>query len=66
MDELFCRQLQEISVSVANVLMGHFNFSDRDWEHLTASTNKSGKFLNHVKDDFLSQAQSEPNRKVSS
>ncbi|KAK4810895.1 hypothetical protein QYF61_013303 [Mycteria americana] len=63
-DELFCRQLGEISGSVALVLMGDFNFPGIDWEYHTAGTSKSGKSLKFVEDDnFLSQVLSEPTRK---
>ncbi|PKU30465.1 rna-directed dna polymerase from mobile element hypothetical protein [Limosa lapponica baueri] len=58
-DELFYRQLGEISGLVALVLMG-----DNNWEHHTAVMSQSGKFLKSVGDDnFLSQVLSEPTRK---
>ncbi|GAB0177355.1 anoctamin-2 [Grus japonensis] len=62
-DELFYRQLGEISGSVALVLMGDFNFPDITWEYHTAVTSKSGKFLKCVEDNTLSQVFSEPARK---
>ncbi|KAK4810955.1 hypothetical protein QYF61_013363 [Mycteria americana] len=63
-DELFCRQLGEISGLVALVLMGDFNFPGIDWEYHTAVTSRSWKSLKFVEDDnFLSQVLSEPTRK---
>ncbi|KAK4810529.1 hypothetical protein QYF61_004492 [Mycteria americana] len=62
-DELFYRQLGEISGSVALVLMGDFNFLDVNWEYHSAVTSKSGKFLKFVEDNFLTQVLSEPTRK---
>ena len=43
-DELFYRQLGEISGLVALVLMGDLNFPDINWEYHTAVTSKSGKY----------------------
>ncbi|GAB0207654.1 hypothetical protein GRJ2_003231100 [Grus japonensis] len=54
-DELFYKELRDISRSAALVLMGDFNFPDVNWEHHTADTNKSRKFLKHVEDNFLVQ-----------
>ncbi|GAB0178757.1 hypothetical protein GRJ2_000341000 [Grus japonensis] len=62
-DELFYRQLGEISGSVAPVLTGDFNFPDISWEDHTAVTSRPGKFLNLLGDNFLSQLLSEPTRK---
>ncbi|GAB0210316.1 mitochondrial enolase superfamily member 1 [Grus japonensis] len=62
-DELFYRQLGEISGSVALVLMGDFNFPDINWEYHTAVPRRSWKFLKFVGDNFLSQILSEPTRK---
>ncbi|KAK4810495.1 hypothetical protein QYF61_004275 [Mycteria americana] len=62
-NELFYRQLGEISGSVALVLMGDFNFLDINWEYHSAVTSKSGKFLKFVEDNFLTQVLSEPTRK---
>lgn len=44
-DQLFNRQLGEISESVALVLMVDFNFPDMTWEYNTAVTSRSWKFL---------------------
>ncbi|GAB0207632.1 hypothetical protein GRJ2_003228900 [Grus japonensis] len=62
-DELFYRQLGEISGSVALVLMGDFNFPDINWEYHTAVTSRSGKFLKFVEDNFLAQVLRDPTRK---
>lgn len=51
-DELFCRQLEEISELVALVLMGNFNFPDVNWEFHTAVTSRSWKFLKFVGGDL--------------
>ena len=48
-DEVFYRQLGEISGLAALVLMGDFNFPHISWEYHTAVTSKSGKFLNMLK-----------------
>lgn len=61
--ELFYRQLQEISELVVLVLTGDFNFLDIIWEYHTAMTCKSGKFLNFVEDNLLSQVFSVRTRK---
>ncbi|GAB0208399.1 mitochondrial enolase superfamily member 1 [Grus japonensis] len=62
-DELFYRQLGEISGSVALVLVGDFNFPDINWEYHTAVMSRSWKFLKFVGDNFLSQVLSESTRK---
>ena len=62
-DELFYRQLGEISGSVALVLMGDLNFPDSNWEYHTAVMSMSWKFLKLVRGNFLSQVLSEPARK---
>lgn len=62
-DELFHKQLEETSGYLAFVLMGDFKFPDINWEHYTAVTNKSRKFLKALGCDFLSQVLSEPARK---
>ena len=62
-DELFCRQLGEISGLVAIVLMGDFNFLDINWEYDTAVTSRSGKFLKIIGNNSLSQVRREPTRK---
>lgn len=63
-DELFYRQLGEISGLVA-LLLGDFNFPDITWEHPTALMRRSGKFLKLVEENFLSQVLREPPRKDS-
>lgn len=63
MDELFYRQLGEISELVALVLMGDFNFPDINREYHTSMTSKYGKFLKNVV-EVLSQVLIEPSRKI--
>jgi len=58
-DELFYRQLGEISRSVALVLMGDFNFPRINRECHTAVTSRPWKFLQFVGDNFLSQVVSQ-------
>ena len=62
-DELFCRQLGEIYGLVALVLMADCNFPGINWEYHTSVTSRSGKLLNVVADNFLSQVLREPTRK---
>ena len=62
-DELFYRQLGEISASVVLVFTGDFNFPDINWEYHIAVTTESGKFLKFVEDNFSSQVLSEPTMK---
>ncbi|KAK4807054.1 hypothetical protein QYF61_018395 [Mycteria americana] len=54
-DELFYKELREISRSVALVLTGDFNFPDVKWDYHTADKNRSRKFLKHVENNFLVQ-----------
>ena len=58
-DELFCRQLGEISGLTACVFRQDFNFPDINWEYHTAVTCRSWKFLKFVGDNFLSQVLSQ-------
>ena len=64
-DEVFYRQLGEISGLAALVLTGDFNFPHISWEYhtVTAGTSTAGKFLKFVEDNFFAQALSEPARK---
>ena len=62
-DELFYRQLGEISGSAALVLMGDLNFPDTNWEYHTAVKSMSWKFLKLVRGNFFSQVLSEPSGK---
>ena len=62
-NELFYKELRDISRSAALVLMGDFNFPDINWEYHTADTNRSRKFLMHIEGNFLVQVLREPTRK---
>ncbi|GAB0207904.1 mitochondrial enolase superfamily member 1 [Grus japonensis] len=62
-DELFFKELREASRSTALVLMGDFNLPDVNWEHHTADTSRSRRFLKHLDDSFLVQLLKEPTRK---
>ena len=62
-DELFYKELRNLSRSAALVLMGDFNFPDVNWKHHTVDTNRCRKFLKHVEDDFLMQVLRELTRK---
>ena len=64
MDKLFYRQLQEISGLAALVIIGGFNLPDTNLEYCTTLTNKSGKFLKHVENNFVLQVVSVPTRKL--
>ncbi|PKU47176.1 rna-directed dna polymerase from mobile element jockey-like [Limosa lapponica baueri] len=61
-DEAFCKQLGEISQSLTFVLVGDFNLPDMCWEYNTAERKQSRRFLEYVKDNFLTQLVSEPTR----
>ncbi|KAK4825812.1 hypothetical protein QYF61_002417 [Mycteria americana] len=61
-DEEFCKQLGEISQSLALVLMGDFNLPDFCWKYNTAERKQSRRFLECVEDNFLTQMVSEPTR----
>ncbi|GAB0205778.1 hypothetical protein GRJ2_003043400 [Grus japonensis] len=62
-DELFYKELRDISRSAAPVLMGDFNFPDINREYHTMNTNKTRKFLKHVEDNLLVQVTKEVIRK---
>ncbi|PKU31484.1 adaptin ear-binding coat-associated protein 1 [Limosa lapponica baueri] len=61
-DEIFYKQLAEISRSLALVLVGDFNFPDVCWKHNTAEREQSRRFLECVEDNFLTQLVREPTR----
>ncbi|TRZ18418.1 hypothetical protein HGM15179_008659 [Zosterops borbonicus] len=54
-DNLFYKQLENISGSSALVLVGDFNLPDIHWELNTAEKRQSRKFLECMDDNFLSQ-----------
>lgn len=62
-DELFYRQLREISGLLALLPYGRFQLPKHHLGYHTAVTSKSGKFLKSVEGNFLSQVLSEPARK---
>ncbi|RMC08902.1 hypothetical protein DUI87_13896 [Hirundo rustica rustica] len=61
-DNLFYKQLNNVSGSSALVLVGDFNLPDIFWELNTAEKQQSRKFLECVEDNFLSQLVSKPTR----
>ncbi|XP_068521397.1 uncharacterized protein [Anas acuta] len=61
-DEEFYGQLTEVAKSSALVLEGDFNFPDISWKHKTAQTKQSRRFLESMKDSFLTQLVTEPTR----
>jgi len=52
-DEVFYKQLAEVSQSLALVLMGDFNLPDACWKYNTAERKQSRRFLECVEDNFL-------------
>ncbi|RMB92461.1 hypothetical protein DUI87_31103 [Hirundo rustica rustica] len=61
-DNLFYKQLRNVSGSSARVLVGDFNLPDICWELNTAERRQSRKFLECMEDNFLSQLVGEPTR----
>ncbi|GAB0203778.1 hypothetical protein GRJ2_002843400 [Grus japonensis] len=61
-DEIFYKQLGEISQLLALVLMGEFNLPDVCWKCNIADKKQSRRFLEGVEDNFLTQLVSEPTR----
>ncbi|PKU35038.1 adaptin ear-binding coat-associated protein 1 [Limosa lapponica baueri] len=61
-DEIFYKQLGEVSRSLALVLVGDFNLPDISWAHNTAEREQSRRFLECVGDYFLTQLVREPTR----
>ncbi|GAB0203729.1 hypothetical protein GRJ2_002838500 [Grus japonensis] len=59
-DEIFCKQLGEVSQSLALVLMG--DLPDICWKYNIAERKQSRRFLECVEDNFLTQLVSEPTR----
>ncbi|PKU35646.1 egf-like repeat and discoidin i-like domain-containing protein 3 [Limosa lapponica baueri] len=54
-DEIFYKQLGEVSRSLALVLVRDFNLPDNSWAHNTAEREQSRRFLQCVRDNFLTQ-----------
>ncbi|RMC21672.1 hypothetical protein DUI87_02540 [Hirundo rustica rustica] len=61
-DNLFYKQLENVSGSSALVLVGDFNLPDICWELNTAEKRQSRKFLECMEDNFLLQLVGEPTR----
>ncbi|PKU40554.1 rna-directed dna polymerase from mobile element jockey-like [Limosa lapponica baueri] len=61
-DEMFYKQLVEVSRSLALVLVGDFNLSDISRVYNTAEREQSRRFLECVGDNFLTQLVREPTR----
>ncbi|TRZ06974.1 hypothetical protein HGM15179_020133 [Zosterops borbonicus] len=61
-DNLFYKQLENVSGSSALVLVGDFNLPDICWELNIAEKRQCRKFLECMDDNFLSQLVGEPTR----
>ncbi|KAK4826087.1 hypothetical protein QYF61_005046 [Mycteria americana] len=61
-DEIFYKQLGEVSQLLALVLVGDFNLPDVCWRYNTAEREQSRRFLGCVADNFLTQLVTEPTR----
>ncbi|PKU41370.1 adaptin ear-binding coat-associated protein 1 [Limosa lapponica baueri] len=61
-DDIFYKQLGEVSKSLALVLVGEFNLPDISWAQNTAEREQSRRFLECVGDNFLTQLVREPTR----
>ncbi|KAK4810854.1 hypothetical protein QYF61_008826 [Mycteria americana] len=61
-DEIFCKQLGEVSRSLALVLLGDFNLPGVCWKYNTAERKQSRRFLECVEGNFLTQLVSESTR----
>ncbi|KAK4818760.1 hypothetical protein QYF61_018932 [Mycteria americana] len=61
-DDIFYKQLGEISQSLVLVVVGVFNLPDVCWKYNTAERQQSRRFLECVEDHFLTQLVSERTR----
>ena len=61
-DEVFYLQLQEMSQSLALVLLGDFNHLDICWKSSIASSRQSRRLLKCSEDNFLTQVIDGPTR----
>lgn len=52
-DEVFYKQLTEISLSLALVLVGNFNLPNVCWKFNTSEKKQSRRFLECVEENFL-------------
>ena len=59
-DEVFYKQLVEVTQSPALVLMGDLNFPDICWKYNTVLRKQSRRFLECMGHSFLTQLVSEP------
>jgi len=63
-DEIFYKQLWEVSRLLALVLMWDFNLPDASWNYNTEERKKPRMFLECVEDNFLTQLVGEPTKEV--
>lgn len=61
-DELFYKQVGEVSRLLALVLVGDFHLPDVCWKYDAAERKQSRRFLECVEGNFLRQVVSEPTR----
>jgi len=61
-DEVFYKQLAEVSQSLALVLVGDFSLLDIYWKYNTAERKQSRRLLECVEENFLTELVSEPTR----
>ena len=61
-DEVFYKRLAEVSQPLALVVMGDFNSPDICWKYNTTERKETGRFLNCVEENFLTQLVNEPTR----
>ncbi|TRZ08586.1 hypothetical protein HGM15179_018522 [Zosterops borbonicus] len=61
-DNLFYKQLENVSGAPAFLLVGYFNLPDIVWELNIAERRQSRKFLECIEDNFLLQLVKEPTR----
>jgi len=59
-DELFYRQLGEVSQLLTLVLVGDFNLQDFCWKYNTEDRKQSRRFLQCVENNLVTQLVSEP------
>lgn len=62
-NELFFKELRDISRSDTLVLMVYFSLPDENWEYPTADTDRSRRFLKGLDGNFLVQVLRELSRK---
>lgn len=62
-DDLFLKELRNISPSTILIFVGHFSLPDVIWEHHIDDTNRSRRVLKHLDDNFLVWVLREPAEK---